>query len=127
MANKSLAQAIDYELVAKLAAYYEAQSKIRYRLAETIYRDSCAMLGVWADFMAEFGEGGQFDGLQEQLAADAATGITQEEIALLQGCLAMIVETMQTIERRSPGMFAIPIPVPPAPEPEPEPKPEPEA
>lgn len=107
MATKELLQPIGYETVARLAEYYQEQSNIRYRLAETIYKDAVAMLLEWQSFMDGFNEGGRFEGLSEQLAADAATGITQEEIATMQGCLTTIVATMMKIEYRSPGMFNI--------------------
>lgn len=100
----------DRELIELLAAYEQEQRTIRGELVSLIYYNGQQMLSDWAEFIAKFGEGGQFASLAAQYAADMELGITAQEISTLQGAMQTIIGTMQAIEARAPGMFGISVP-----------------
>ena len=98
------------EEIELLAAYEAEQGAIRQQLASGIYDNAVGMLARWKSFQESFQPGGRFESLAAQYAAEQALGITSEEIATLSSALTTIVDTMQAIEARVPGMFGIDVP-----------------
>lgn len=129
MAKRDTTPVIETEHAERIGRYIEAYRRLCRKSLARVYKDATLALVEWQNFNAQFGEGGDFEGLDAQFASDAvASGIDAQTITALQDGLATFVATMLALEIGSPGLFGIQLPPPePEPEPEPEPDPEPEA
>ena len=100
--------ALSREEIVLLTAYEQELTALRRQMADGLYWGCRRTLERYQAFTAEFGEDGRYASLGEQYAADSGA-ITPEDVAGLVGAMQSIIATLETIERRAPGIWGIPV------------------